>query len=754
MLQVMVPVQKTMAPAAKSLRARASHDVRNTVLLVVVGLFASLSLQTHVAPILEIANTFVWRLQLPFRAPPKPTGVVTIAAIDDATVARYGEMNMTRLLADAVNALHEYRVRVIGILPIIEHDSPVRGLGRRDYQASDNLSSSAENDQNALVLALRSHGTVYLGCTYIVGSSSAYVVDSAHQKNQAIAYKVNLGPAPGELARKLLLISRADPPLELGNYFGPRPSLAQASRGTAIVVVGRDATLPEIPVIPLATRVGQDYRTPFAVALVSGYLGGSKPLLILADQRVSRIEIGKIKVSEPNRSAFMFVELRGPVQPIPHYSVADIIEHKISRNALEDRIVVIGITARGTEPAQTHADAESWVDVHASGVDQILSGIGFVFSDYNHELPRLLILALAMIGLSALTASASAAAAPWLTLAGITLIFVVGFAETTFELAAHGTLVPWGADTTGLLLPYAGVMTIAMVRRRRERLRIRQAFEHYLDPKIVDTAINDPAGLELGGQRRQLSILFADIVNFTARAEASEPEQLVTLLNDFMSTMTEVVIRSGGVVDKLLGDGVMAFWGAPVAIENSARATVDCALDMLVEVDRLRATDQRFADFDIGIGIATGEAVVGNFGGLRRFDYSVVGDAVNLASRLERLTRHFRVRLAVNERTWREAGDGYVARELGAARVKGKTEIVSVFEIVDRKRDGIDDSYYARFSEALAASRSQAPVEARARFAVLAAERPDDHVVQLYMERLQFASASDLSSPIFEFGTT
>jgi adenylate cyclase len=295
-------------------------------------------------------------------------------------------------------------------------------------------------------------------------------------------------------------------------------------------------------------------------------------------------------------------------------------------------------------------------------------------------------------------------------------------------------------------------MTIAMVRRRRERRRIRQAFEHYLDPKIVDTAINDPAGLELGGQRRRLSILFADIVNFTARAETSEPEQLVTLLNDFMTAMTEIIIRSGGVVDKLLGDGVMAFWGAPVAIENSARATVDCALDMLGEVDRLRTTDQRFADFDIGIGIATGEAVVGNFGGLRRFDYSVVGDAVNLAARLERLTRHFKVRLAVNERTWREAGDGYVARELGAARVKGKTEIVSVFEIVDRKRDGIDDSYYARFSEALAASRSQAPFEARARFAVLAAERPDDHVARLYLERL--ASANDLSGLVFEFGAT
>ncbi len=171
--------------------------------------------------------------------------------------------------------------------------------------------------------------------------------------------------------------------------------------------------------------------------------------------------------------------------------------------------------------------------------------------------------------------------------------------------------------------------------------------------------------MKLGGERRHLAILFADIVSFTKRAEKTEPEDLLALLNTYMTSMIDVIFKTGGVVDKLMGDGIMAFWGAPNDLENPSRSALDCALKMLENLNVLQTTDPRFADLDIGIGISTGDVVVGNLGGENRFDYSVIGDTVNFASRLEGLTRHFKVHLLVSRETYTEAGAGYIGRELG-----------------------------------------------------------------------------------------
>lgn len=257
----------------------------------------------------------------------------------------------------------------------------------------------------------------------------------------------------------------------------------------------------------------------------------------------------------------------------------------------------------------------------------------------------------------------------------------------------------------------------------------------------------------MGGVKRTLTILFADIVDFTAKAEDLGPEATVETLNVFMSAMVEVVIKSGGVIDKIVGDSIMAFWGAPARVENPARLAIDCGLEMLGQLRRLRERDLRFADFHMGIGIATGEAVVGNLGGERRFDYSVVGDTVNLAARLESLTRRFKVSLLVNEQTHLEAGGEYIARDLGLIRVKGKTQPAAIWEIVGRGSEVLDHSYYKSFSEALDAARETRWTAALEQFHQLVEIKPEDVAVNLYLAILGSRENLQPEDLVLEFGT-
>jgi adenylate cyclase len=282
---------------------------------------------------------------------------------------------------------------------------------------------------------------------------------------------------------------------------------------------------------------------------------------------------------------------------------------------------------------------------------------------------------------------------------------------------------------------------------------LRTAFEHYLNPDVITSLLDSPEGLKLGGERRHLAILFADIVSFTKRAEKTEPEDLLALLNTYMTSMIDVIFKTGGVVDKLMGDGIMAFWGAPNDLENPSRAAIDCALKMLENLHGLQTNDPRFADLDIGIGISTGDVVVGNLGGENRFDYSVIGDTVNFASRLEGLTRHFKVHLLVSRETYTEAGGGYIGRELGLVKVKGKQLYVPIVHVAGRENDSVDPAFYNHFANALSMIRSGDAFSARQELLQLSESSPDDTPVRIYLDKIAADPDHPPTEMVFEFET-
>lgn len=220
-----------------------------------------------------------------------------------------------------------------------------------------------------------------------------------------------------------------------------------------------------------------------------------------------------------------------------------------------------------------------------------------------------------------------------------------------------------------------------------------------------------------------------------------------------MTKMTDHIMDHDGVVDKIRGDGIMAFWGAPLDVPNHARLAISSGIAMLAELDKMRKQDPRFAELDIGVGIATGDCIVGNFGGERRFDYSVIGDIVNLASRLEGLTRQFKVHLLVSLDTYTEAGAGFIGRELGKVKVKGKELYVPVVDVAGNANDGVDPAFYDRFALALKMIRGGSARTAITELEHLSEERPHDTPVKMYLERLVASPDHPPTDMVFEFDT-
>jgi adenylate cyclase len=291
------------------------------------------------------------------------------------------------------------------------------------------------------------------------------------------------------------------------------------------------------------------------------------------------------------------------------------------------------------------------------------------------------------------------------------------------------------ASAFGLTLAHRVVFVEA------ERRLVREAMGRYLSPAVGRWVLEDPRRLALGGELRDMTVLFSDLRDFTTLAHALPPETLVALLNRYRSVMTDVVFARDGVLAQYAGDATEAFWNAPRAQPDHAARACAAALDMVAALGRLRVefAAQGWDGLDIGIGINTGRMVVGNMGGRDRIDYTAVGDAVNVAARLEGLTKTYGVRIVVGEDTRQAAGEAFAFRFLDLVAVKGRPEPLRVFEVAARGTPGAD--FPARYEQAVALYRDRRWAEAEKALAHLADLFPEDGPTALYLERARAALA-------------
>jgi class 3 adenylate cyclase/CHASE2 domain-containing sensor protein len=290
------------------------------------------------------------------------------------------------------------------------------------------------------------------------------------------------------------------------------------------------------------------------------------------------------------------------------------------------------------------------------------------------------------------------------------------------------------APTISLIGSFAAVESITGLDARRQRSFIHNTFSLYLPPKFVQQIVDDPSLLELGGVRRDMSLLFTDIQGFTTMAEGLDPKDVGRVLNSYLDGMTAAVQKHDGTIDKYIGDAVFALWNAPVDIQDYATKAVRCALDMdaFTEDFRKRMNKEGIPLGITRIGVHAGAAAVGNFGSKLRYSYTASGDAVNAASRLEGLNKTFGTRLCVSDAVKVLCHD-IAFRPIGSVILKGKTEALDVWEPL---QDGaVSEDYLARYTAAFEAAHACAP-NAKQLFAALRCEAPDDPLVQFYLERL------------------
>jgi len=297
--------------------------------------------------------------------------------------------------------------------------------------------------------------------------------------------------------------------------------------------------------------------------------------------------------------------------------------------------------------------------------------------------------------------------------------------------------------TVQVLLLYVSSTLYKFVTEEREKSKVKGAFQHYLSPDVINQVLDDPSSLKLGGDRRELTVYFSDVRGFTTISESLSPEDLCSYMNEYFTPMTDAILKAGGTLDKYIGDAIMAFWGAPIALADHADRAAMVAIEHLYRLDEVRAEMARknFPLPDIGIGLNTGSMSVGNMGSQERFTYTVMGDAVNLGARLEALTKEYGIKIMISEFTQKALSPNkFLLRDLDDIRVKGKTEPVRVYELL--RPDYLPTQQavldlLGEFQSARDAYRLQDWAKAEAHLQACLLLNPSDGPAKKYMNRIE-----------------
>ena len=444
------------------------------------------------------------------------------------------------------------------------------------------------------------------------------------------------------------------------------------------------------------------------------------------------VSIPVMTLRDPNTkkdTTMMYVNYFAEPGGYTRLSFSDLLDGKIIDAKgkiidLTDKIVLIGPTAADLQDQYLSPVSRGvkmpGVEIHANNVQTIVSGK--FLRDQSPLSLWLTIFGLILVNLFLFSRLRVRYAIPiaLLELFGILVAGILGYEYRIFLNVIYPLLT--------VLLTFIGTFLLRFILEQKERTFLEGAFGHYVSKEVVEQIIKNPHMLELGGAKRDVTVFFSDIAGFTSVSEQMEPEALVKFLNTYLSAMTNIILNHQGTLDKYEGDAIMAFWGAPIPQADHAIRACLAAIEDQKQLAKLREEWMKkgLPPLHIRIGLNTGEAVAGNMGSESRFDYTVMGDNVNLASRLEGISKQYGTEIIISEATKSQLSGDFVCRELDLIRVKGKEQPVKIFELVGLKDEVMPEKLMQieTFEKALLAYRAKNFLMAQQQFSAIQNDPP------------------------------
>ncbi len=633
--------------------------------------------------------------------PREPTDDVVIVDIDDVSMSKDypGQWPWPRnVVADLVQRLDDLGARAIVFdMVFAEYDrtSPKAFLRNVpiDNQSSaltQNLSAMQDHDA-ILAEAFRAAGNVVTGFIWSPN-------EQATRRSPVLSKPIMLSKDATQL--------RDTMPRMVGVTTSiPELSHAAAGNGCFGVSTEIDGLIRQVPLLfGWNTVTGQPPELYPSLALEALRVA-QDPRLLVKIRHLKASEIGPLDSPflmqvgdyeipfDRDGKFFVYFSKARMKDYIPAWSVLD---GSLTVDQVKDKIVLIGTSAEGLKDIRsTPLDLFiPGVEVHLNVIEQVLTG------DYLQR-PALLagveLVFMVAIGLMIIILVPFIGA---VVLAGLTTALVAGIGYASWWIFLHqGLLLDPVYPSLTVLVLFIMAAWLAYIRTESEKKQVRNAFSHYISPDFMKELTADPDKLKLGGEVRELTVMFTDIRGFTSISERLSPEELIQLMNDFLTPMSTLVMENRGTIDKYMGDAMMAFWNAPLDDADHARHACQTALKMNFALDPINARLKQVADekgqspllLAAGIGVNTGAASVGNMGSRQRFAYSALGDTVNMASRFEGQTKAYGVTIMIGEETAKRVSD-FALLELDLIRVKGKAEPARIFTLLGDAAS-VDDAF-------------------------------------------------------------
>jgi adenylate cyclase len=670
--------------------------------------------------------------------PTNDSAKVVIVDIDERSLREHGRWPWSRAkVAEMVDRLTKDGAAVIAFdvmfsepeqNPVTEVSGVLREKGGESRLLADELGQFTELfDRDRRFSETLAGKAVVLGYAFYPGTNNraGSLPGPLSVTNQQVVAHSSLTDIPGYNANLPALAKAASG----SGFFSLQPDIDGVVRRAPLVVRHQNRLYAS-----LGLEVLRQYLLVDSFTLRTSKINGV--------ETVEAIVINGFGSIPLDAQGQMIVPYRGPKGSYPYISASDVLNGTIKKQ-VEGAIVLVGTTAPGlfdlrSTPVQA---VYPGVEIHANLIDSILAK-RFIEqpawargADFVVALVVGLVLALALPFFS-----------PMIQIPA-TLLVAGGVAALNFMEWRQGLVLSLAMPLLLVALLATFNLAYGFLVESRSRRQLKEMFGQYVPPQIVQEMSENPKNYGFEGETRELTVLFADIRGFTTLSERLTAAELKRMLNRFFTPMTRVIFETRGTIDKYVGDMIMAFWGAPVSDPAHATQAIEAALRMLAETERLKREflAENLPEVNIGIGCNTGPMNVGDMGSEYRRSYTVLGDSVNLGSRLEGTTKYYGVGLVVGETTRAQAGDAFVFRELDLVRVKGKAQAIRVYQPVCRAGEVNEELIreLETYHQALADFRARRWQAAQESFIALQAAYPGRHVYDLYLERIVHLAAAD-----------